>query len=105
MGSIGERKLAETEYPFGLAADVDEQLVLILRDDEADEDLTFIENLEALFVHALFERELVFFEVFRRRRCDVGCSNEIPLYSMRRIERCPVTLPRFAQFPHMVGGR
>ena len=79
MASESSRKL---EAAFGLAADVDEQLVLILGDDQAGEDLTFIEDFEALFVHALFERELVFFEFFRRRRCDVGSSNEIsPLLS------------------------
>ena len=49
--------------PFGLAADVDEQFVLIFRDDDADEDLAFVENLEALFVESLLERELVFFFV------------------------------------------
>ncbi len=56
-----ERKLAEGQNAFGLAADVDEQFVLIFCNDDADEDLALVENLEALFVQALLERELVFF--------------------------------------------
>jgi hypothetical protein len=58
-----KRELAEREDAFGLAADVDEQFVLILGDDDAGEDLTLVENLEALFVQALLERELVLFFV------------------------------------------
>ena len=58
-----ERELAEGQDALGLAADVDEQLVLIFCDDDAGEDLALVENLEALFVEALFERELVFFFV------------------------------------------
>jgi hypothetical protein len=72
LGIDGERELAEVQDAFGLAADVDEQLVLVLGDDQSDENLAFVENLEALFIHALFERELVFFDFFRRWRCDVG---------------------------------
>ena len=40
-----ERELAEGKNAFGLAADVDEQLVLIFCDDDAGEDLAFVENL------------------------------------------------------------
>jgi hypothetical protein len=58
-----ERKLAERQNAFRLAADVDEQLVLVLGDDDAGEDLTLVENLEALFVQALLEGELVLFFV------------------------------------------
>jgi hypothetical protein len=58
-----KRELAEREDAFGLAADVDEQFVLILGDDDAGEDLTLVENLEALFVQALLEGELVLFFV------------------------------------------
>jgi hypothetical protein len=56
-----ERKLAEGQNALGLAADVDEQLVLIFCNDDADENLAFVENLEALFVESLLECELVFF--------------------------------------------
>jgi hypothetical protein len=58
-----KRELAERKDAFGLAADVDEQLVLVLGDDDAGEDLTFVENLEALFVQTLLEGELVLFFV------------------------------------------
>jgi len=71
-----ERELAERQNTLGLAADVDEKLVLILRDDDAGENLTFIEDLEALFVQALLERELIFFFVDRRRRSDGGGNVE-----------------------------
>ena len=84
-----DRQLAEAEDTFGLAADVDEQLVLILRDDETREDLALIENLEALLVHALLERELIF-EFFRLRRSDVGSCNANPLHSGAGSNR-PVT--------------
>jgi hypothetical protein len=63
LGLDDEREFAEGEDAFGLAADVDQQFVLIFRNDDADEDLAFIENFEALFVEPLFERELVFFFV------------------------------------------
>jgi hypothetical protein len=70
-----QRELAERQNPFGLAADVDQEFVLILGDDDAGEDLALVENLEALFVQALLECELVFFFVVdfgcRRGRC--GC--------------------------------
>ncbi|MGB8266265.1 MAG: hypothetical protein WCE44_08100 [Candidatus Velthaea sp.] len=66
LGLDRERKLAEGERPLRFAADVDEQFVLVLGDDDAGQDLAFVENLEALFVEALFERELVFFFVERR---------------------------------------
>jgi hypothetical protein len=45
-----KREFAETENAFGLAADVDQQLVLVFGDDDAGEDLALVENLEALFV-------------------------------------------------------
>jgi hypothetical protein len=52
---------------------------MVFGHDHAGEDLPLVENLEALFVEALLERELVF-EFFRRlRRCDVGDTR--PLYS------------------------
>ena len=60
FGSIASESSRKGRIAFGLAADVDEQFVLILRDDDAGEDLAFVENLQALFVHALLERELVF---------------------------------------------
>jgi hypothetical protein len=63
-----ERELAERQNPFGLAADVDQQLILVLGDDDAGEDLSLVENLEALFVQTLLECELVFFFVM-----DFGC--------------------------------
>jgi len=66
FGLDGEREFPEGKRPLGFAADVDEQFVLILRDDDAGQDLPLVENLEALFVEALFERELVFFFVERR---------------------------------------
>jgi hypothetical protein len=50
LGLDRERELAEGENPLGLAADVDEQLVLILGDDDAGENLTLVEDLQALFV-------------------------------------------------------
>jgi hypothetical protein len=61
-----ERELARREHAFGFAADVDEQFVFVLLDDQTGEDLAFVEDLERLFVEALFERELIlfFFEVF-----------------------------------------
>ena len=60
-----ERKLARRENAFGFSADVDEQFVFVFLDDQAGEDLAFVEDLERLFVEALFERELIlFFEVF-----------------------------------------
>jgi hypothetical protein len=48
-----EREFAERQNAFGFAADVDEELVLILRDDQAAEDLSLIEDLERFFVEAL----------------------------------------------------
>ncbi|MGC1382006.1 MAG: hypothetical protein WA814_13405 [Candidatus Baltobacteraceae bacterium] len=45
-----ERELAEGENAFGLAADVDEQFVLVLLDDGSVEDLAFVEDLERFFV-------------------------------------------------------
>jgi hypothetical protein len=47
---------------------------LIFRDDHAGENLAFVEDLEALFIEALFERELVF-EFFCWLRYDIGASN------------------------------
>ncbi|MBV8582020.1 MAG: hypothetical protein JOZ86_15460 [Candidatus Eremiobacteraeota bacterium] len=76
FGLDRERELAERQNTLGLAADVDEKLVLILRDDDAGENLTFIEDLEALFVQALLERELILFFVDRRRRSDGGGNVE-----------------------------
>jgi hypothetical protein len=70
FGLDRKRKLAEGERAFGLAADIDEQFVLVLRDDQAGEDLAFVEDLEAFFVEALLEGELVFFfldDLFDRR--------------------------------------
>jgi hypothetical protein len=61
FGLDRKRQFAEGERAFGLAADVDEQFVLVLRDDQAGEDLAFIEDLEAFFVETLLEGELVFF--------------------------------------------
>jgi hypothetical protein len=61
FGLDDERELAEGQNALGLAADVDQQFVLIFCNDDADEDLTFVENLEALFVEPLLERKLVFF--------------------------------------------
>jgi hypothetical protein len=61
FGLDDERELAEGQDALGLAADVDQQFVLILCNDDADEDLAFVENFEALFVEPLLERELVFF--------------------------------------------
>jgi hypothetical protein len=69
-----ERELAERQDAFGFAADVDEELVLILGDDDAGENLPLVEDLEGLFVQALLECELVFFFGDRRRRRD-GASD------------------------------
>ncbi len=56
-----KRELAEGEHAFGLAADVDEQFVLVFLDDHAREDLALVENFERFLVEALLERELVLF--------------------------------------------
>ncbi|BDE07995.1 hypothetical protein WPS_32710 [Vulcanimicrobium alpinum] len=72
-----QRQLAEREDAFGLAADVDEQFVLILGDDDAGENLALIEDLEGLFVEALFQRELVFFFVGRRRYGRLDRSSDV----------------------------
>jgi len=48
-----EREFAERQYAFRFAADVDEEFVLIFRDDQATEDLPLIEDLERFFVEAL----------------------------------------------------
>jgi hypothetical protein len=71
-----ERQLAEREDAFGLAADVDEQLVLVLGDDDAGEDLALVEDFQGLFVQALLECELVFFFVVcvRSRSRSVECG-------------------------------
>jgi hypothetical protein len=76
-----ERELAEGQDAFGLAADVDEQFVLIFCDDDAGENLTFVKNFEALFVEALLECELVLFfvECRRFRRDSGGNSFVLPL--------------------------
>jgi hypothetical protein len=47
--------------------------------------LALVEDLQALLVQALLERELVF-EFFGFVQVDVGGSNTVPLYSARRIE-------------------
>ena len=44
FGLDGEAEFAEGQRALGLAADVDEQFVLVLRDDDAGEHLAFIEN-------------------------------------------------------------
>jgi hypothetical protein len=75
-----ERKLAEGQNALGLAADVDEQLVLIFCNDDADENLAFVENLEALFVQPLLERELVFFFLD-------DCSGNGRIVRCRRLRR------------------
>ena len=74
----GERELAEGKHAFGLAADVDEQFVLVFLDDRAGEDLALVEHLERFFVEALFERELIFF-LFDRS--DFSCRYETFLLS------------------------
>jgi hypothetical protein len=68
FGLDGQGKLAEGKRAFGFAADIDEQFVLVLRDDDAGEHLAFIENFQALFVQALLESELIFFFGFDCRR-------------------------------------
>ncbi len=70
-----ERELAEGQNALGLAADVDEQFVLILCDDDAGEDLALVEDLQALFVEPLFEGELVFFSYRRFRRSNFSCRD------------------------------
>jgi hypothetical protein len=73
-----ERELAEGQNSLRLPADVDQELVLVLGDDDAGEDLTLVENLEALFVEALLESELVFFFMGRLdRRLDGGGNGEV----------------------------
>jgi hypothetical protein len=74
LGLDRQRELAEREDALGLAPDVDEELVLVLGDDDAGEDLAFVQNLQRLFVQSLLECELVFF-VRRLRRRD-GASDE-----------------------------
>ena len=54
---------------FGFAADVDEQFVMRLRDDDAGEHLAFIKGLQTCFVELLLERELVLGLRLRVRRC------------------------------------
>jgi hypothetical protein len=91
-----ERKFAEGQNPFGLAADVDEQFVLVLGDDHAGEDLALVENLEALFVQALLESELVLFFVddggfwcerlsVRLLRFEIECASDGGVTSLRYI--------------------
>jgi hypothetical protein len=58
--------------------------------------LALIEDLEALFIHTLLERELVFF-FFDFGRSDLGCADVNPLYACAGSKR-PVALPRDAQF-------
>jgi hypothetical protein len=62
------RQFAPGHDAFGFAADVDEQLVMRLRDDDAREHLTFVEGSQTRFVELLFERELVLCLRFRVRR-------------------------------------
>ena len=64
-----KRELAEGKRTFRFAADVDEQFVLVFRNDDAGQDLAFVKNFEALFVEALLEGELVFFFFDDRGRC------------------------------------
>ena len=71
----GQREFAETQIAFGLSADVDREFVLIFRDDRADEDLAFVKDAEALFVHALLERELIFKAFYRLGRGNLGTSD------------------------------
>jgi hypothetical protein len=68
----GERELAERKDAFGLAADVDQHLVLVLLNDRAGKHLAFIENLERFFVEALLERQLVLLVV---SRSDFSCRD------------------------------
>jgi len=82
FGLDGERELPEGKRPLGFAADVDEQFILILGDDDAGQDLPFVENLEALFVEALFERELVFFFDDRRFRRERGSDKWLLPYNI-----------------------
>jgi len=82
FGLDGEREFPERKRPLGFAADVDEQFILILGDDDARQDLAFVENLEALFVEALFERELVFFFVERRFRRERGSDKWLLPYNI-----------------------
>jgi len=78
LGLDRERQLTEGQNALRLAADVDQKLVLVLCDDDAGEDLTLVENLEALFVEALLERELVFFFMGRLDgRLDGGRDGEV----------------------------
>ncbi|HEX3550354.1 MAG TPA: hypothetical protein VHT53_08265 [Candidatus Elarobacter sp.] len=79
-----ERELAEGQDALGLAADVDEQLVLILGDDDACENLTLVEDFQGLFVQALLECELVFFFVGGRRdgRLDGGGNGEVTSFAL-----------------------
>ncbi|HEX3467832.1 MAG TPA: hypothetical protein VHT05_07135 [Candidatus Elarobacter sp.] len=70
-----ERQLAEREDAFGFAADVDEQFVLVLGDDDAGENLALVEDFQGLFVEALLECELIFFVVcVRSRSRSVECG-------------------------------
>jgi hypothetical protein len=46
FGFDRERQLTERQDAFGFAADVDEQLVLILGDDDAGENLAFVEDFQ-----------------------------------------------------------
>jgi hypothetical protein len=78
LGFDRQRQFAEGQDALGFAADVDEEFVLVLGDDDAREDLALVENLEALFVEALFERELVFFFMGRLDgRLDGGRDGEV----------------------------
>ncbi len=102
LGIDGEREFPEAEDAFRFSADVDEEFVLILRDDDAGQYLALIEDLQALLVHALFECELVlqlFGGLGLPGRFDVGGSDSVPLYfsAPGRIAR---SHPRaLAQFP------
>ena len=118
-----ERKLAKAQEAFRLPADVDEQLVLVFGDDHAGEDLALVENLEAFFVQALLERQLVFFlgsRCLRGRsrprllRFEVECASDGGVTSFvyifyfwqprhHQVPRCPITV-RTIGFPHRAHG-
>ena len=119
-----ERKLAEGQDALGLAADVDQQFVLIFGDDDAGENLTLVEDFQAFFVQALFERQLVFFFVGGSclgcrggcglLRFEVECASDGGVTSFVRIfyfwqprhhqvPRCPITVLTIV-FPHRAHG-
>ncbi len=88
-----ETQLAERKRAFRLASDVDQQFFLILGDDDAGQDLTLVEDFQALFVEPLLEGELVFFSYRRFRRSDFSCRDLFVPINITTVSREPRKSP------------